>query len=80
MAVAESNGVKTPRPCYNAKMGVGNSNSNRPRTRKGWFALALLAVIIGIEFAFPNGSTAQMCALAVAVVFFGSIIAWRTFR
>lgn len=48
--------------------------------RKGWFALALLAVIVGIEFAFENGSAAQMYALAGAVVFFGSIIAWRTFH
>ena len=50
------------------------------RMRAGAAALALLAVIIGIEFTFPNGSSAQMYALAVAVVFFGSIIAWRTFR
>ena len=61
-------------------MSEGNSNANRPPTRSGWFALALLAVIIGIEFIFPNGSAAQMYALGVAIVFFGSIIARRSFR
>ena len=60
-------------------MSEDNSNSTRRRIGTGWFALALLAVIVGIEFAFPNGSTAQMGALAVAVAFFGSIIAWRSF-
>lgn len=54
-------------------------NLNRHWFRTGWFALALLAVIVGIEFAFESGSAAQMVALAGAVVFFGSIIAWRTF-
>jgi len=41
----------------------------------GWYALGLLAVIVGIEFLFPNGSTGQMVALAASVLFFGSIIA-----
>ena len=52
----------------------------KPRTNGGWFGVALLAVIIGIEFAFPSWSAAQMYALAAAGVFFGSIIAWRSFR
>jgi len=61
-------------------MSDDNSNSKRSWTQGGWFGLALLAVIVGIELAFPRWSTAQMCALGVAVVFFGSIIAWRTFH
>lgn len=61
-------------------MAESNSNHTRPRAHNGWFGLALLAVIIGIEFSFPNWSTAQMCALAGAVVVFGSIIAWRSFH
>jgi hypothetical protein len=54
-------------------------NPSRHWFRTGWYALALLGVIVAIEFAFERGSTAQMVALAGAVVFFGSIIAWRTF-
>jgi Sec-independent protein secretion pathway component TatC len=48
--------------------------------QEGWFTFALLAVIIGIELAFPSWSKAQLIALAVTAVFFGSILAWRTVR
>lgn len=50
------------------------------RIHTGWFALALLAALVGIEFAFPAWSRAQMYALGIAIVFFGSITAWRRIR
>ena len=60
-------------------MSEGTSRPEQPN-HDGWFGVALLAVIVGIEFAFPAWSTAQIYALAVAGAFFGAIIAWRTIR
>lgn len=60
-------------------MSKGTLKSEQPN-RNGWFGVALLAAIIGIELAFPPWSTAQISALAVAGAFFGAIIAWRTIR
>lgn len=52
--------------------------NNQARMYNACFSVALLIVIIGIELAFPSWSTAQMYALGVAAIVFGSIIAWRT--
>jgi hypothetical protein len=61
-------------------MNEEDPHSDRPWAGNGWFALALLAVLIGIEFIFTNGSKEQIYAIAGAVLFFGAIIAWRTYR
>ncbi len=61
-------------------MSKGNVDTASPRTPGAWFTIVLLAVIVGIELAFPSWSAAQMAALGVAAVFFGAILAWCRFR
>lgn len=61
-------------------MNHDNSHTQRLPVSNGWYALLLLTVIVGIEFAFESGSNGRTLALAGAVIVFGSIIAWRTIR